>query len=419
MFILYDLIFIVFALVYLPYALIKGKWPKDFLARLGKMPGAWEHTSHANPNLWVHAVSVGEVLAIVDLVKRLKEKFPQYNIVCSTVTKTGNDLARKELKDSALVIYAPFDLSWVVRQFIKLIKPVIYISAETEIWPNLYAALLARNVPVVQVNGRISDKSFNGYKKIMFLTRKILKGVNLFCMQTPMDAQRIIMLGGEPARVMVLGNMKFDMAFSAKEFKNQDFGFGENDIIWVAGSTHPGEEEIILDVYERLKKENLSLRLIIAPRHIERSEEVMGIIKNKGYGFINFSQLKNKIFSQDMVLVMDTIGQLRDLYSIAKIVFVGKSLTGQGGQNIIEPAFFGKPIIVGPNTQNFKDIINIFLRENALIQVMDENMLEREMSSLLKDHGRIQKIGSAARRVVEQNQGATLKTIDAVSQFLK
>lgn len=418
MFIIYDIIFILFAVIYFPYLIVHKKWHSGFTIRLGCFGSLLTKELSGKNNIWIHAVSVGEVLAILTLVEKIQEKFPQHKIVCSTVTQTGHQLAQEKLGKRCLIIYAPLDFSWVVRKFLVLIHPKIYISAETEIWPNLYTALHRRGVPIVQVNGRISDKSFRRYKKIRFLTKPILACVNIFNVQSALDADRLRQLGAAPDKIRVVGNLKFDHISSCAGMSKNDLGLRQDEDLLIAGSTHPGEEDILIDVYARLVAEFTRLRLVIAPRHIERADEVVRLIESKGYKASRYSQKSKAGGDHKTIIVVDTIGHLKMLYGLANVVFIGKSLTVGGGQNVIESACFGKPTIIGPLTQNFKDVVNIFLNEKALIQVNDKEELLQNVRELLVNSRQAAKMGEAARQTVAKHQGATAKTVAAITQVL-
>ena len=370
-------------------------------------------------NLWVHAVSVGEILTISELINQLTATFPQYQIICSTVTTTGYALAQEKFKDKAIVIYAPLDWSWVVEKYIRLIKPRLYIAAETEIWPNLYRALKKSGVPIVIINGRISDKAFKGYQKFSFFVKRILRDVTVFCMQTESDSERVKKLGADSRRVRTLGNLKFDGTVAVTTLKLEDLGFDSKDCVLIGGSTHPGEEEILLELFQRLQPKFANLRLVIAPRHIERSFEIMKMIEAKGFEVKRFSQLWVRTHnSAKTIVVVDTIGHLRTLYSLATLVFVGKTLVGKGGQNMIEPASFGKAIIVGSHTENFKDVVRIFLEQKALVQVKTSDDFMTEVEDLLQNFERRQSLARAAKQVVEENKGATQRTMDVLRELL-
>ncbi|MFA5059802.1 MAG: 3-deoxy-D-manno-octulosonic acid transferase [Candidatus Omnitrophota bacterium] len=415
MVIFYDSFFILFAVIYFPYLCLKGKWHNDFVMRFGFFPGSLRRSISSRKNIWVHAVSVGEVLAVAKLIRGIKEQYPSHQIVVSTVTTTGFKMACLNFPQD-IVIYAPVDFSFSVNRYIKLISPQLYIAAETEIWPNLFHALSKKSVPIIQVNGRISDKAFNRYRLVQFILRPILNCVRLFCVQSEQDAKRIIALGAKEKNVRITGNMKFDDLPEMDGPALENLGLNEGDAVLVGGSTHPGEEEILVNIFRELSKEFSSLRLIIAPRHIERADDIFKLIEKQGLRAQKFSQIKNEKPQGRPVIVVDAMGHLRLLYKLAKIVFVGKSLTKRGGQNIIEPACFAKPIIVGPWTENFKDVVNIFARERSIIQVNDERELLNEVRNLLKDPQQAQRLGSLAKNVVQKNQGATKRTLEIITK---
>ncbi len=414
---LFDFLFFIYSLLYFPYLLIKRKWHRGFLGRFGGFSEPLAVSLREKDNIWIHAVSVGEVLLIKRLLSSLKETFPFHRIVVSTVTKTGYDVAQKTFP-SELVIFAPLDFSFAATRYVKAIRPKIYIAVETEIWPNTFLALKRNRVPIILVNGRLSDKAFHNYKSFKLLFKPVLACIRYSCMQSEDDSEKIKSLGVSSEKVLVTGNMKFDDLPSGKEDKVKNFAFGQNDFPFIAGSTHPGEEEIILDVYKTLSAEFPNLRLVIAPRHVERSGEVAALIMQKGFKVLRYSQMKGETLDQKTVGLIDTIGQLKSLYAQVKLVFVGKSLVGWGGQNIIEPAFFGKPILVGSHMENFRDVMEIFLKSNALIQVDDKNELEEKMKLLLSDESKMQAMGRSARKVVEANTGATARTLTMITKVL-
>ncbi|MCK5579638.1 MAG: 3-deoxy-D-manno-octulosonic acid transferase [Candidatus Omnitrophica bacterium] len=418
MFILYDIIFILFAVLYFPYVIIKGKWHAGFWARLGFVGAKDFSRLRSKKNIWIHAVSVGEVLAIVTLIEEMKQQCPEHQIVVSTVTPTGYALARQKLSKEDVIIFAPLDFSWIVRHYAKLIHPEIYVTAETEIWPNLFLALSKRGIPVIQVNGRISDKAYRRYRRVRFILKKVLGCVSAFCMQSRTDASKVVALGAPSSKVQVVGNVKFDGLSATTPYGFADIGLEDQTPLWVAGSTHPGEEEIVLDVFKKLKSEFPDLRLLIAPRHVERAGEVAQIVKQADLSPVRFSQIKKASISEDAVIVVDEIGHLRGLYGLAKIVFVGKSLIGHGGQNILEPAAFGKPIFIGPNMQNFKDIAQLFLDADAVVQVKDANDLLVQLSHLLNNPQKMDLLSQKAQDLVQKHQGATAQTLQIIAEFL-
>lgn len=417
--VIYNFIYALYAVFYFPYLLIRGKWHKHFNTRFGRFPGSWTKELGGKETIWIHAVSVGEVLVVSKLIDRLKAKFPDYAIVCSTVTETGNQLAFEQFGNKCLVIYSPLDFSWIARRFIKQINPKIYISAETEIWPNLYTVLAKHHVPIIQINGRISDKAFKGYNRVKFLTKKVLSCVSRFYMQSPLDADRIRQLGAPGSKVKVSGNLKFDIDFASTQNTPEGLGFKNSNRVLVAGSTHPGEEKILLNAYRKLNQRFDDIRLILAPRHIERTQEVAELVKKEEFHPKRLSDIGNgQELSQSDVIIVDTIGRLRELYGLSQYVFVGKSLAVGGGQNMIEPAYLGKPTIVGPMTQNFKDTMHILRKSNAILEVSDEQELTDTLAGLMAHKDQARMLGEAARKAIKQNQGATEKTIEGIAAIL-
>ncbi len=413
MFLIYDFIFFIYSLIYLPYALFTGRLYQGFEQRFGFLPDLLQQDKR--PAIWVHAVSVGEVMLGESFIKHLQQKYPGYRIVFSVTTKTGFALAQQRLSAVAQVIAAPLDFSFVTASFVRAINPKIYIVLETEIWPNLFAQLHARQIPIVIINGRISDKSFPRYQLIKGLLKGILSKVNLLCMQSQLDVERIITLGADAAKVQVMGNIKFDhLPKGGEDPIKADLGEGP---WWICGSTHSGEEEIILDAYKKLLVDYPQWRLVIAPRHVERADEVMALIGQKGFKAIKWTQFSSEVDAA-AVVVVDAIGHLRSLYSKASLVFVGKSLCGGGGQNIIEPAVFAKPIIVGPMMENFRDIMACFNNEGAIIQVSDAAEFGGAVKDLMGSELKRLELGRRARAVIEANQGVGARTMAMLEPFL-
>ena len=416
---IYDIFFFVFSIIYLPYLAVKGKAHKDFMQRFGKLPPAIKEASLMKP-VWIHAVSVGEVLAVKNFVENLRKKFPKQKIVLSTTTRTGNDIAKKVLDDDILKFYFPLDFSFIVKRVVDFINPSGLIIMETEIWPNLVLELSRRNLPIALINGRISDKSFGGYRKIKFFFGKILKKINLFCMQATESAERIKALGALPSSVRVTGNMKFDLReLSAGEAPEANLELPGKLII--AGSTHAGEEEIVLEAYKLLTETFDDLCLLIAPRHIDRAGAIKNKIEESGFEPILMSRMgkgPHKMLPKKAVLILDTLGDLGHLYSLATIVFMGGSLIKRGGHNIIEPAISGKPIVFGPYMFNFKDMARSFLENNAAVEVKNKKELKETLQLLLKDDSKRATLGNNAKGLIDKSRGATERNINEVALLL-
>ncbi|MFA5369336.1 MAG: 3-deoxy-D-manno-octulosonic acid transferase [Candidatus Omnitrophota bacterium] len=419
--ILYDIAFVVFLFFYLPVFLFRGKRRKGIFIRLGFYPKQLRMELKDKNNIWFHAVSVGEVLAAAPLIKALHEGYPGYRVVLSVVTETGYCAAKKILPDNDIALYLPFDLTFIVRKVIGYIRPVFLIITETELWPNLILSAHSMKIKVFLVNGRISDKSFRRYRAIKGLLFPVMECVDIFCMQTREYARRIESLGACRDRIAVLGNMKFDSACQGDvsdeyvKFLTNALCLEPGQRLIVAGSTHRGEEEMILGAYAQLKESHAGLRIIIAPRHIERYREIACLVRRSGLEPVFFSRLRDEaLISPDQVVIVDIIGMLKAVYSIAYLVFVGGSLIKHGGQNMVEPAVFAKPIILGPHTFNFRDIVAMFLEQEAVMIAEDRACLKNIMSCLLRDKVMAETLGQKAALVVKSNTGAAQRILHII-----
>ena len=421
--VLYDIFFIIFSIIYIPCLLFKGKLHKDIKQRFGILPA---ELSHLEKPVWIHAVSVGEAAVASKLAGEIKKNFPQKSVIVSTTTKTGNEMARKSGKGEVdAVFYYPLDISWVVSKVVKLIDPALYMMIETELWPNLLEEFKAKGVPVLLANGRISDNSFGNYKKIGAITRRILGCIDHFCMQSKKDAERICSLGADSRKISVTGNMKFDGGLASSSrgevFKKEQMGFSGEDRVIVAGSTHPPEEAEIINVYKTLKAKCADLKLILAPRHVERKDAVKIFIEKVGFKYRCFSDILNeKTASQgeaDIILV-DTIGHLKGLYDIATVVFIGGSIASKGGQNPIEAARLGKPVVFGPHMENFREIAEIFLETGGAVRASSFGELKEIFEGLLSDPEKRKRYSENAKKVVESNSGALSRTVEEIKRYI-
>ena len=362
-------------------------------------------------------------MAIKGLLESLREGYPGKQFVLSTVTPTGNHIAKGLTQGNDFITYLPLDFSFLVRSVIKRIEPSLFIIAETEIWPNLISELYKNKIPLVVVNGRISAASFRGYLSIKFLVRPILNKISLFCVQSKADAERLERLGLAGGRVRVSGNMKFDLKPNVLNFSDLKIRLSEDEQLLVCGSTHSGEEGMILGVYKRLLAEFPKLKLLIAPRHPERSSEIARIVFRNRFQPIFLSRLPPTTNDPawpagrqrpTTVFILDTIGQLFSYYAIADIVFVGGSLAKIGGHNILEPAWQEKPVIFGPHMFNFRDIVDLFLQEKAAIQVHNPEELQEKIKYLLENPAATKELTARARDLIMQNQGATSRNSEII-----
>lgn len=425
MFPIYNLLSFISLIAYLPWILLK-KGPENRLAYVIERFGI---STYTNVDIWIHAVSVGEATACLPFLSALKKEFPEIKILFSTTTYTGQKIVREKSSDAERVMYMPWDTRVCVTRAVKTAKPKIFITIETELWPALFRTLKNEGSRIIILNGRLSHKSFRGYRHIRPFMQKVLSYVDYCCMQSKEDAYRIISIGAQPERVGVMGNFKFDVDLH-KSHNSSDWMNRINGKILVAGSTHRGEEEIILNAYEIIKKSMSDLKLILAPRHPERFSEVEEILKRKRFNFIRRSELpipgrydpfpgsqSTGDGQQADVILLDTIGELSQIFSKAAVVFIGGSLVPAGGHNILEPAYWGKPVVFGPHMENFP-VASEFLREGAALMLKGSKDITAAIKDLLKDNKKAEQMGQKAKAIVDSNTGAVEKALSLVRSFL-
>lgn len=413
-----------------PYIITKMFTSERFRSGLSQRLGWLPTREGSRPCLWVHGASVGEVLTARSLVTTVEESLPGWDIVLSTSTNTGFSVAKKNFEDK-LIFYFPLDFSWVDRKALSLLKPNCIILVELEIWPNFMVAAVQRGISVVLVNGRISERSTKVLKTLRLFSRSFSQSLqapgNIYCVRTQTDATRFLKLGIPEEKVIITGNMKYDniplaVPEEEKERLRKSFRISPEDLVIVGGSTHPGEEEILLRVFKTLRA-TLPIRLILVPRHIERAQEVEGLIRNMGFPSVKKSLLdKTGDFPtnpRDTVLVVDTMGELTKIYSLAHCVFVGKSLKGLGGQNVLEPAGLARPTIFGPNMTNFQEEANLLLEADAARLVHNEEELLATAGHLLRTRQEAEAMGLRAQKVVTENRGATLRNLKVLEKILR
>jgi len=419
------LVSIICAPVLLFLVIINKRYGQGFVQKLGVI--SWQplmHTAH-RPPVWIHAVSVGEVAAAITLVKEIKQKFPEAPIVLSTSTTTGNATARQYLHLIDHLIFFPYDYPFIVRRFIARIRPRVFIALETELWPNFLRELGHQGIPVVMVSGRISPRSFRNYRAFRFLFKNVLKDITCFCMQSSADAERIIALGADRGRVQVTGNIKFDLPIPDLSGARQDelyqsLNLQQGQKLFIAGSTHPGEEEIVLEVFQKLHKDLPDLVLLIAPRHPERFNEVESLIRARGMCFCRKTALTSLAGAELVeVILLDTIGELANLYSIGTVIFIGGSLVPVGGHNVLEPAIYKRPVLFGPYMDNFSAIAKILIEHNGAIPVRDGADLGAQAARLLGDAQLLETLGENAFQAVAENAGALKKSMDVIRGFIE
>ncbi|MCG3163730.1 MAG: 3-deoxy-D-manno-octulosonic acid transferase [Acidobacteria bacterium] len=431
---IYSLILTIAFIALLPYFIYQAVFNRKYLSnlreRLGLLPRSLngETGSDLRPAIWIHAVSVGETLAAKPLIAALRARFPRYRLIISTTTATGQSVARSRVAEADGFCYFPFDWKFAVRRALEAIRPQIVILMESELWLNFLSECEARRIPALVANGRISDRSFARSQKFGFFLRRLYALVTRFAMQSRVDAERAIALGAPAERVVVSGNLKFEIGDASESPKiveaarslDESLALSSAPLI-IAGSTTEGEEEIVIAAFEQLRKENdfERVRLLIAPRHPERFDAVERLLKSSQLNYARRSSL-GRDCKAAAVILLDTVGELAALYRFASVVFVGGSLVPKGGHNILEPALYARPIIVGPHMENFREIAREFLNRGALVQLRgaDHQQLARELRDLLGDKDRAERLGSNARAAIDENRGATARTVEIVSELL-
>jgi len=396
--------------------LIRGV-PLNLRARFG-----FGHEPGVGPRGWVHAVSVGEAIAAAPLVEGLRSAYPSLPLVVTTVTPTGARIVTERFAGIASHRYFPLDFPGAVRRTVTAIDPAFFICMETELWPNTLRALAARGVPTMIANGRLSDRSFRRYRLVRSALRGVLAGITVFGMRSDEDARRIIALGAPPERVVVTGNLKNDApgdAAGAADLWRRLLGLSREQRVWIAGSTHRGEEEAVLTAHAAAAAEHRGLTLVLAPRHPERVPEVIALVNARGYRAVERSRLpaERTRFTQD-VIVVDTVGELAQMYALGEVVFVGGSLVPRGGHNVLEPAVRRKPVLMGPHTDNFRDAAGLLTASGGAVVVRDGAAMGAELRRLLADPGLASQRGEAAFAAVATQHGAVRQTLDLVARLL-
>ena len=426
-YIIYNLIFTALAPLILIYILFtkNNLGHNNFLHRFGFI--SKNITKDINRNtrtIWFHAVSVGEINAITTLVNKFYKNNPDTNIIISTITATGQKEAKEKFSDKAKIIYLPFDFFWSAKRIMKLIKPDIFITIETEIWPNMikYAKKYGSNI--LMINGRISSRSINKYMKIKKLMTKVLNKYDKISVITNNDKQRLKKLGANKDKIVINGNLKYDH-LNNKIDKNtpakirSKFSIKKNNQVLIAGSTRSGENKKIIDTFNKINKKYNNLVLIIAPRHLNKAKKIQEIASKYNFSSIYKTEIDNgKYRKKEKIIILNTIGDLFDTYSIGDIIFCGASLVPKGGQNIMEAAVWGKAVLYGPSMEDFKIAKEILEQDNGGIQVSDKDDLYDKIIYLLKNPEELNKMGENAKNAVLANKGASKRNIKLINKYL-
>jgi len=420
--VVYNLLFPVVFIFMLPRFLARmarrGGYFRHFEQRIGHFGTNTKAQLQEHRRVWVHAVSVGEIYVALRFMKAYREAHPDAYFALSTTTSTGHAIGRKEIDPRDVLFYFPVDLPAIIKKVLRIVDPVRLILIEGEFWPNLIRLADIQGIPISLINGRMSKKSYKGYRKLKSLTTDVLRRIDPICVQGEVDAERMIGIGAPPENVHTMGTVKFDVAerdISAERIAQETMRrihVPDDAVVLLGGSTWPGEEAVLCDLYKKLRRSCPGLFLVIVPRHVERAGEVVKCMEGQGLSHVRRSQVEAfEGIERPDVLFVDTTGELRNFYSVADIVFVGKSLLEHGGQNPIEPAMCGKAVVVGPNMENFPVVMPVFLKNKAIVQAGDVRALEDAVARLLADGESRTALGERARQVVDENRGMLQKTV--------
>jgi 3-deoxy-D-manno-octulosonic-acid transferase len=416
---IYQLLIYLFFAAAWPFLLFHPKLRGGAMQRLGRYP-AGTFAGMGRPRIWLHGASAGDLLALAPIIAGLRRHLPQSVLIVSTLTNTGRLMARERLRGVDAITYLPYDLPGATRRAMEAIDPDLLILEYTEIWPNLIRAAKRHGASVALTNGRFSPHRLTSYRWLFRLIGNPLRDIDLFLMREEVEAERALGLGAPLDRVWVTGNTKFDALLSAESSEvepglRQAIGEGVGPL-WIAGSTHEGEEVLLLGVFSRLRQTYPGLRLCLAPRYLERAGRVLSLARERGFR----AKLRTGEVDGDRsdVVVLDTIGELSQAYRLASLVFVGGSFTHRGGQNILEPAAAGKPVLFGPHMDNFYDSVQVLIGRGG-IQVRDEDQLYRVLHELLARRDQIAELGEMARKAVQSVRGASDRDVDQLLKLLE
>lgn len=404
--------------------LFKKRCRSGLLQRIGwVVPQGWGAQDRV---LWVHAVSLGEVSAVVPFVTMIHHRYPTIKIVVSTVTETGQEAVQERLAGIATHCFLPLDYPWIVNRFINSLNPIGFMVVETELWPNLLRALSRRGIPAVILNGRLSSRSFVRYRWVRPFMRQVLSMVSLGLLQSARDQQRFVELGASPDRVRYTGNMKFDLTMNGMfvarpPIHRSTFGLSEDERLFIAGSTHPVEEEILLESYRAVSRAFPHAVLLLAPRHIERSDALAETIRSFGFPVVRRSRLPETGDRETVgprVIILDTRGELAHAYGLAYMAFVGGTLVPVGGHNLLEPAAWGTPVCFGPYTDHCQEIADLLVESGGGIRVDNGHGLTEALMKGMQNQEWVSRIGLRVRKVIDDNQGVVEKNVSMVEHIV-
>lgn len=421
MYLLYKIFLFVFILVNFPLYFIKLKIKKGERLHLKERLG-WGliHPPNKEKSLWIHAVSVGEVLSLQNLITQIKQKHPHWGVYFSTLTQSGMQMAKEKIREADNHFYIPLDFTWVVRKFFNRLQPRLLVLSESEFWPNLLREARKKTRGVLLVNGRISDQSFKRYRRFKFCIQKLLKNIDFFMVQTLQDKERLEKLGLNSKKIRITGNLKAEVNFSSPGKKEvfslkKELHIPQSKKIILAGSTREGEEEKLIKAFGRALKKRKDLLLIIAPRHLQRVEEVERIVRK--FSLRGVKRTEGVSHSQWEIMILDTLGELASFYAFCDVAFVGGSLVPWGGHNLLEPAFYQKPVFFGPHMENFSFLAEKFVQSGAAQIVSTPEELEEMF--LMKNPEHLEKMGTQAKETLDSLQGASGQILEIMESFME
>lgn len=437
MYVLYNLLATIVVMAILPFFILRmimtGQMNNRLKEMWGILPADVLEKAAGQNCIWAHAASVGEIVATSSIIKEITKVMPNQTILVSVTIPTGYAMAKRIIPEAAGIIYFPLDLPWLVDSVVRRIKPSLFMMVETELWPNFLKAAKRHDVKTIMVNGRISDKSSKRYPYLLGILKDMLNNVDRFCMQSSQDAEHIIGLGADPSRVVVTGNTKFDQTYAEISQQQQHelrqiLGLQHATPVIVAGSTHKGEEEMLIAAFQTVLKNFPQAAMVIAPRHVERASEIADLCRKADIRATKRTEAVPESLIPDappasslqpLIIILDTIGELGKVYGIADLVFVGGSLVSKGGHNILEPAAHGKPVLVGPHMFNFKEIYGLLSKRGVCITVKEQSELSTQMNALLKDTQLRMHMKQEALKIIDENKGASGKSAQFVTQLLQ
>ncbi|MDO4177664.1 MAG: tetraacyldisaccharide 4'-kinase [Phascolarctobacterium sp.] len=430
MYILYNIliicVFFVFVVPYYTYRLFTEKgFGERFKESLSFVNDDVLDKVAQKDCVWIHGASVGEIVATSPLVKQIRKEMPERPVLVSAFTVGGYNMAKQIIPEADAIIFFPLDLPFVAERIVKRVHPGVFMPVETELWPNFLRSIRERRIPVMMVNGRISEKSVKSYRYLYGIWEDMLNTVTRFCMQSSIDAEYIKTLGADPEKIFVTGNTKFDQTYAEVtpedlELYHQELGIKHDYPVIVAGSTHPGEEKILFKTFKAVTKKYPNARLVIAPRKVARADEIAKLAASYGFATGFRSKMKEQTGERESfpVLLIDTIGELGRIYSIGDVVFVGGSFSGTGGHNVLEPAAHAKPILVGPSMQNFKESYALLSKVKACKMVGSNDELTSEIIDILSNDKRRKEMGDASMQIIRENRGADVRSIHYLKELL-